>query len=722
MRISSLLLLLLIVCVGGCDAPVRIGIEQARAAGINVASPQPLYAGPRPIYASASVPPGAGRPAARPAAFEAAGGLAFLTPVPQPHEAGDIVGLKLEREGAGRARPITFGQVFIPGQLPRDSGLAARMDGHEVPVQLDVKATNPDGSVRFGVVTMTAAAPAGVMLVRHPADAAAPVDLAALRDSYDLTVDLVVHGTSGDEPHHFVAGTLLANALRSGKASFWLRGPLATEARVDVPVTGSLHLTFDIRGYADGSTFTDVQFNNDIAMQPVGGEVKYDATISQNGKPVFQKAAIDQFQYQTWHHEVWSNGDPAVNVVHDVAAMERAGAVWGYDLKGGVARGVLANEQKELAQPGYTDVLNNAAITKYMPMTGGRRDIGPLPHWDAVWLMTQDAGAARFALAQSDAAGAAPWHLFDPTTGTYVTTDKYPKLWIDGRGGHDDASTGLSQPDNGKSGWTLDPAHEPGLSYLAYLATGSRYRLDQLNAQASWTVVAVWPWPRQNGLGIIAADGVQLRGAAWGLRELIEAAYIDPDNTPLKAYFRHIIANNFDYLLTEAHKAHQGEASGWLKADYGYQAGTMAPWQQDFMASTVILAAQQGVPGAKELLTWQAHFLAGRFLAGDKGLSPYDGVSYNMVMWKTTPDEPLQTWREIGAEIVANHWSGGGTTWHEGNTEYYLAARGVLSGIVGATALPEASQALAWLQAHPPAGSDAFLHLYPSWAIVAVPE
>jgi len=701
----SLLLLVMFVLVTGCNEPVRIGIHEARAAGVNVTG-----VGPWPAYAAASP----GLAAGRPATAAAAGGLLFLPRIPQPHAPGDVVGLKLQHAGAATVRPVTFGQVFVPDQLPRGSGLVARIGGHEVPVQLDVKTTNPDGSVRFGIVTLTVAAPADVMLVRHPVQVAAPVDLAALLGKYDLTVDLVVHGASGDTPYHFVAGALLADALRTGKASYWLRGPQATEARVDVPVAGSLHLTFDIRGYADGSFFTDVQFNNDIAMQPVGGEVRYDVTISQHGKPVFQHAAVDQYQYQTWHHEVWSNGDPGVNVVHDAAAMERSGAVLGYDLRSGVAEGVLAQDRNALARPEYTDILGSAGLTKYMPMTGGRSDIGPLPLWDVNWLVTQNAETARFALAQADAAGSIPWHLIDRTTGTYLTADKYPELWIDPRGGHSGATTGLTQPVSGKTGWSPDFSHQPGVSYLAYLQTGSRYYLDQLNAQATWTVLAIWPYPRQNGLGIVATAGIQLRGAAWSLRELVEAAFINPDDGPLTAYFKRLVANNIHYLLTEASSARQGEAYGWLQGVYGYYKGGMAPWQQDFMATTIILAAEQGVPGAKKLLIWQAHFLAGRFLAGDKGMSPYDGVAYNMLMWKTTADQPLQTWREIGAEIVANHWSGGGTTWHPGNVAYYIAARGVLGGIVTATGLPEARQALGWLQAHP----DGSERAWPQWDIV----
>lgn len=706
MRPVSLIVAVCLSLLAGCDAPVRVGIEQARAAGMNV--------GYTPFTTGSSFATGSSA-VVRPARVTA-GQLLFLPAVPEPHSAADVVGLKLEpidHRDEAKPRPVTFGEVFVPGQLPRGSGLAARVDGHEVPAQLDAQTSNPDGSVRFGIVTLDATAPADVMLVRRPPAAGVPVDLTALA-GYDLTVDLILHEPSGDVARHFSAARLLADALRGGKPRYWLRGPLASEIRVSVAVEGSLRLTFDIRGYADGSSFTDVQFNNDIAMQPVGGTASYDVSIGLHGKPVLQHAGIQQFQYQTWHHEVWSDGDPGINVVHDAAAMERSGAVWHYDLKHGVAAAALASEENESASPGYGGILSNAAITKYMPMSGGRRDIGPLPVWDGLWLVTQNAEAARFALIQADAAGTIPWHSFDAASGNYMTLDNWPKLWTDGRGGNGPPG-GLTQQVASQAGWALDPAHEPGLSYLAYLETGLRYYLDQLDAQASWNALNIWPGYRLDGQGIVASKGEQLRAAAWSLREIVEAAYISPDDDPLTAYFRKLVANNFDYLLAEAAAAPRVEPTGWLQGDYGNEKGGMAPWQQDYMASTVILAAQQGVGGARRLLTWQAHFLAGRFLAGDKGMPPYDGIAYNMIMWDVSPEQPYRTWAEVEAGIIAHHWTGGGTTWRHEALEDYETARGVLSGMVTVLDLPEAKQALAWLEAHPP---DDYRASWQHWDIV----
>jgi hypothetical protein len=93
-----------------------------------------------------------------------------------------------------------------------------------------------------------------------------------------------------------------------------------------------LHVTFDVTDFADGTTRTDVQFNNDYAEQPTGGAVTYDETITQNGAVVSQYANVTQYQYQTRHEVFWSNGAPQVSIIHDIAALEKTGAIPGYNL------------------------------------------------------------------------------------------------------------------------------------------------------------------------------------------------------------------------------------------------------------------------------------------------------------------------------------------------------------------------------------------------------
>src|SRR5262249_5780082 len=80
------------------------------------------------------------------------------TPASPPPAAGDVVSFQLQNTQATAlaAHEITFGEVFAPGQVPQGSQLAAVINGVTIPVQLDVKTTNADGSVKMGIVTLLA--------------------------------------------------------------------------------------------------------------------------------------------------------------------------------------------------------------------------------------------------------------------------------------------------------------------------------------------------------------------------------------------------------------------------------------------------------------------------------------------------------------------------------------------------------------------------------------
>src|SRR6185437_2577158 len=50
--------------------------------------------------------------------------------------------------------PVTFGQVFKAGDVPRGATVAATLNGQPATLQVDAKATNPDGSLRHAVLTV----------------------------------------------------------------------------------------------------------------------------------------------------------------------------------------------------------------------------------------------------------------------------------------------------------------------------------------------------------------------------------------------------------------------------------------------------------------------------------------------------------------------------------------------------------------------------------------
>src|SRR6185437_7032984 len=164
-----------------------------------------------------------------------------------------------------------------------------------------------------------------------------------------------------------------------------------------------------------GTTSTDVQFNNDIAMQASLGNqttsLTYNVSIQQNGASVLQQNGITQWQYQTWREQFWSNGAPLVNIQHDIAALERTGLIQNYDLNLGVAGSVINNEASHLGGANF-GILGPGDITQNMTWTAGRPDIGPQPRWVATWLISQNGLAQNYMVAQANAAGSIPWHLY----------------------------------------------------------------------------------------------------------------------------------------------------------------------------------------------------------------------------------------------------------------------------------------------------------------------
>ena len=272
-------------------------------------------------------------------------------------------------------------------------------------------------------------------------------------------------------------------------------------------------------------------------------------------------------------------------------------------------------------------------------------DIGPTTEANARWLITQDASAATYALAQAQAAGSIPWHYYDTANGHYLSVEDHPTLWIDSR-----AAVQPRQVAGTESGWAPDRAHTPDLSYVAWLMTGDRYHLDMLNAQASWVIAETWNDARQNGKGLVANSGEEMRQQAWALRTVQQAAYANPDGSYEKAYFTEIANNNWAYLRaqTQTLTAKQGELYGYFEGQY--TVGLLPPWQQNYYVSTTTLGALQGNEDARAILKWQANFHSGVFLSPD--INPYNGFNYVLKVYNAN-DVAYTTWAQVAAATQA---------------------------------------------------------------------
>ncbi|HEY1934184.1 MAG TPA: hypothetical protein VGG99_19425 [Acetobacteraceae bacterium] len=640
-------------------------------------------------------------------------------PVPQPAGPGQIVGFLLQNDTDApmKSRAVRFGQIFVRGRMPAGSGLVATTNGKAVPTQFDAKTSNSDGSIRFGVVTIIApplspGQSMPFMLSSAPAATGLDIPLGRLGDA-NITVDINVRD---GQHYHLNVGQIAAEAVAAGHVSLWRHGPVVTEARIDKPIVGSLHLELDIAADAAGGITSDVQVRNDYAMQPVGGLLYYDVTVTSNGKDILHQDNIRHLQYTDWHIMVHSDGQPSPHVVHDAAYILRSGAVLNYDLAGGADANYIEWEAKRLSGPTF-GILGNSDLAMGMGMTGARPDIGPETAADAAWIITQDPRAQAYAIAQADADGTIPWHYFDVGHGRQLNLDDYPKIWTDPRGLLN--GSGLLQavyPSNNKGGFivpgsqcqcmTLDLGHQPDPAYVPYLMTGIRYYLDMLVDQAAWSPVGSTPRQERFDKDIILslnADWGQPRNDAWELRTIDNAAYIMPDDYPLKAYFKKIRDNNYQFLLDNipAFTRFEGETYGYFMAFIGNNRA-FPPWQEDYLGLTIGQAATQGYAPARKVYQWMAHWIVYRFLSGDKGFDPHDGADYQLLIEPQgfrDHDHMYKTWAEIGQatedSTMATHGHWTGWTFPIGQLE----AMADLSTVMNVLDDPDARKAYAWLKA-----------------------
>jgi hypothetical protein len=249
-------------------------------------------------------------PAAAPAS-----GVDIAPAVAQPSQTGDIVGVQLQNTtSAPESGFVTFGQVFLPGTVKPTDSLVARIGGVNYYVQMDVKATNSDGSVRHAALTLDsptiiAGGTLGLLLAKGTTalqSPAAPTAAALLTSGYNTKVYLLFHNANGSlTPASTNASAVLASAIGNSTVETWLSGPLVNEYDVVGTVNGGLlKVEFDIRAYADGSTTTDVIFDNSWVFSSGKRNLDYNVSIDGVGGQIYSMANIQQYLYSLWDHVV----------------------------------------------------------------------------------------------------------------------------------------------------------------------------------------------------------------------------------------------------------------------------------------------------------------------------------------------------------------------------------------------------------------------------------
>jgi hypothetical protein len=625
---------------------------------------------------------------------------------------GEITRIVLEGNGTPAGAVIAFGQVFRPRDVPAHAGIVARVGGQPILTQFDAVTRHGDGSVLFGIVSVALprALPPGQALelqlsATERAPAGGALDPVAVLGNRQLVLELT---PALGQPWRADLRALLEAAPRAGTA-VWQSGPLATEIRLHAPVpavavgsVSSMRMVADFSARADGTIRLDLWLRNDIAMQEGGGDAAYSARLLLDGRELLSTAApLRHRHYTAFGRQVAFGRDGAAAplpafVRHDLHYLAETGAIARYDPSLVVSEHLLARYGKALAAPEWSVPFGNREITQYMPQTGGRPDIGPATQSQAAWLISGDRRAAAYAMGQAEAAGAIPWHHWDPRGGEggrWLDAQRWPRLWTDGRGGRPPG--GLMQPVPDSTGWTPEGSHQPDLSFVPFILTGRRVFLDHLQSQAAWCVVSTWPDARRGAEANMVRSN-QTRGTAWAIRQLHEAGWISPEKDAQRDYFRRCEASNWAYLRSRipVWKQAQGEAHGWVPSDID-PPFECKPWMQDYLVSTAAAAARKGDADARAVLEFMGNFTVGRFLSGNRGFNPRDGAAYVIATtdsWRT----PLHGWAEIGAQTRARGWSNE-SGWSKSTGDYAQLALLALACVADVLDSAEARRAYAWL-------------------------
>ena len=488
----------------------------------------------------------------------------------------------------------TFGQA-----VPQGKAFEALQVG-SLPTQTDVKNRWPaDNSIKFAIVTVQVPDDADYSITAGESE---PGDF--LPVPRNVSVDLTIEGV----PYVAVA------PIAGGDA--WLTGPLVREVRhVVAPMAGEtphafLRVNFDTRIYSDGEARVDVSVENMLNLEGAT-TVTYDVAVSVDGAVTFSRAAVEHYYLTRWRHTVgfgaFSTVTPDIDALNTTKALPRY-------------LPLVADREDQVEGDGF-DILREGALQTYMPGHSGRPELAPYPDWAARYLVHKRPSQKAFVLAHGDLSGSWPIHVREPEAGEQsgvgaqerlVSLDQRPLVWLNWNA-RDLAQYGFdyikglplplsigqaeADPGSGQSPLNPDNAHQPSIAYVPYLLTGDRFYAEEMAFWANYGMIRTGPdnenSPR-GGEGIL--ENNEVRGVAWALRNLVDAAAYYPDASSVRQYLAQRVMNNLAKLELEA-QPNPANPLTLLWVGRREEPGMVDVWEQIYIAFAIDRANKQGFIG-----------------------------------------------------------------------------------------------------------------------------
>jgi hypothetical protein len=387
-----------------------------------------------------------------------------------------------------------------------------------------------------------------------------------LSDDYDFDARMDIDTGDG------VFSVSVRDMIAAGAFRYWLYGPKATQVIVEDRDTEpqfdlgtgqkSFHPIF-VATFYPGWRGVKVELIGENAWMNKFQDINYavNLRVGRELKTVYTKDRFTHFAGTRWRKTFWSGQEPSrADIDYNLPYMVYSGVIPNFDLSKKVPGDIVREEIRAFERTDRGDINGSGQWLKYFPNTGGRADIGLFPRWAVRYLYTFDSGLYDVMIANAEVSGHIPIHfressgdrLFYGTgednsaTGRVVSIDSRPKFISR------DLSKGFP-PDRiqlsgtlGRSGWTVDLAHQPSFAFVPYLVSGDWYFLEELYFWAAYNVASAdfgkCSWCRGGDTWGFIHD--QVRGKAWGVRTLGHAAFAAPDGSVEEKYFTDKLLNN----------------------------------------------------------------------------------------------------------------------------------------------------------------------------------
>lgn len=546
----------------------------------------------------------------------------------------------LDAQRALRDVPVTLSRIGAAGHFTK--GITPSISGVKLPAQVDVLRKAPDGSIRHALVSFVLPSlPAGGTVSVDWLDEP-PAEPSAFQWAVDLEklgLKLLLRPEKGGLLTSDVARIVRGKWVGNPRVKVLHDGPVMKEFEIhDVPVDAGgkpdphLEVFWRLRAFTGAKSVRVAAVVERCKARRKGHKepVQYkfrNVELRRGEKTLYEEGPFDHLDQTRYRILAWTHG--ALENIHRrpnfqywyrgrfvpkyrwVARKTAAQVDATYSTRGQMRRLPLRRQ----------GILESGIILRHMPNTGGRWDVAPYPFWTVSYLLSGGPKTYR-AILHGDGNGGGAFFIHvrqDGAPGYNIFTVKQRPL---------DRGYRLPLyrlPDGGRTPCQPDHAHAPSIGYVSYLLTGDKYYAEEASF---WASFQMGEWPHK-GLRWQQMS----RSFSWGLRHVVDAAFILPDGHPLLAYFTGGVNKCLDEMIEKLVKSPRRvhspitgvfQCSGrqnWVNAM------RCSTWQYAWVVWALGNAADKGFEKAGAVRDWAAGYIVGLYTSDDEFTAP-DGKVY----------------------------------------------------------------------------------------------